>query len=82
MTLTLTDEMRDALAEGPVEFLDERTGRRFRLVDALEPATASDRKLVLQGVAEADAGLARPWTAEDMKRGGRRLVAGAGEQVK
>ena len=83
MTLTLTDEMREALKGGPVEILDERTGVVYDLTPRPKPAAAGLspediavlRDALQPAIDEADAGLARPWKPGDMERIGRRMRA-------
>ena len=80
MTLTLTDEMREALKGGPVEILDERTGVVYDLTPrpgpaagGLSPEDIAVLKEALQpAIDEADAGLARPWDSSRIREIGRR----------
>lgn len=81
VTVTLTDEMRAALEDGPVEFVDEQTGRRFVLTPQEEEVpgdlSPEDIEVLSQAlqpaIDEADAGLARPWNPGDMQRIGRQM---------
>ena len=79
VTVTLTAEMRAALEDGPVEFVDEQTGRRFVLTPQEEEVpgdlSPEDIEVLSQAlqpaIDEADAGLARPWDSERIRKIGR-----------